>query len=57
MVTIPAGNFLMGTVVEDRAIDLVSGRPNANEEPRHEVTIAQPFALGQYEVTVQSNSP
>jgi formylglycine-generating enzyme required for sulfatase activity len=52
MVTIPAGRFMMGTAVADRADDPVSGRPNANEEPQHEVTIAQPFALGKYEVTV-----
>jgi len=52
MVSIPAGSFMMGTAIEDRAPDPVSGRPNANEEPQHEVTIAQPFALGKYEVTI-----
>jgi formylglycine-generating enzyme required for sulfatase activity len=52
LVTIPAGSFLMGTAVADRAIDPLSGRPNKNEEPQHEVTIAQPFALGKYEVSV-----
>jgi formylglycine-generating enzyme required for sulfatase activity len=52
MVSIPAGSFMMGTAVEDRAIDPLSGRPNANEEPQHEVTLLEPFALGKYEVTV-----
>jgi formylglycine-generating enzyme required for sulfatase activity len=52
MVTVPAGSFLMGTAVADRMDDPVSGRPNANEEPQHEVTIAQPFAIGKYEITV-----
>jgi formylglycine-generating enzyme required for sulfatase activity len=52
MSKIPAGSFMMGTAVEDRAIDPLSGRPNANEEPQHEVTLLQSFALGKYEVTV-----
>lgn len=52
MRTIPAGNFMMGTAVADRMPDPTSGRPNANEEPQHAVTIAQPFAMGKYEVTV-----
>jgi len=42
----------MGTAVADRAIDPGSGRPNANEEPQHEVIIARPFAMGKYEITV-----
>ena len=52
MITIPAGSFMMGTAVEDRVPDHASGKPNANEEPQHEVTLAQPFALGKYEITV-----
>ncbi len=52
MISIPAGSFMMGTAVADRADDPISGRPNANEEPQHQVTIAQPFAMGKYEVTV-----
>jgi len=45
MVVVPAGSFLMGCV---------SGRGCwfvADDEPVHRVTIAQPFAVGQYEVT------
>lgn len=52
MVTVPAGSFLMGTAENDRRNDPTSGRPNKNEEPQHAVTIAQPFAIGKYEVTV-----
>jgi len=52
MRSIPAGSFMMGTAVADRMPDPTSGRPNANEEPQHAVTIAQPFAMGKYEVTV-----
>lgn len=52
MVTVPAGSFLMGTAEDDRRIDPLSGRPNKNEEPQHAVTIAEPFAIGKYEVTV-----
>jgi formylglycine-generating enzyme required for sulfatase activity len=52
MIVIPAGTFMMGTAVEERVADPVSGKPNANEEPQHAVTIAEPFALGKYEVTV-----
>jgi formylglycine-generating enzyme required for sulfatase activity len=52
MVTVPPGSFLMGTAVADRRIDPSSGRPNKNEEPQHEVTISQPFAIGKYEITV-----
>ena len=44
MVVVPAGSFLMGSPAdeEDR---------NADEGPQHHVTIAQPFAVGVYEVT------
>jgi formylglycine-generating enzyme len=52
MVEVPAGRFMMGTALEDRVDDAVSGKPNANEEPQHEVVIAAPFAIGKYEVTV-----
>ena len=41
MVVLPPGSFFMGS---DK------GKPN--EQPRHRVTIAQPFAVGKYEVTV-----
>lgn len=42
MVLIPAGSFVMG---DDTALD--------DEKPVHKVTIANPFYLGQYEVTVE----
>ena len=44
MVPVPAGKFNMGSpeTEQDR---------NANESPLHSVNIAQPFAVGKYEVT------
>jgi len=42
MVWIPAGSFVMG---DDMGLD--------DEKPVHKVTIANPFYLGQYEVTVE----
>lgn len=42
MTVVPAGKFLMGSQRE-------VGPPN--EHPQHAVTIAQPFAVGKYEVT------
>jgi formylglycine-generating enzyme required for sulfatase activity len=44
MVVLPAGSFRMGS-----APDALIG--TENEEPVHEVAIAQPFAVGMYEVT------
>lgn len=41
LVRIPAGRFVMGSADGDRS-----------ERPPHPVTIAKPFALGRYEVTV-----
>lgn len=43
-VEIPAGSFLMGGVPDDKFVSAV-------ELPRHEVTIARPFALGVFPVT------
>lgn len=42
MVVVPAGRFRMGDL---------SGDPDQDERPVHEVTIADPLAVGQYEVT------
>ncbi len=42
MVVIPAGRFRMGDL---------NGGGDSDEKPVHEVRIAQPFALGRYEVT------
>jgi formylglycine-generating enzyme required for sulfatase activity len=44
MVVIPAGNFTMGSLVGER------GHRN-DEGPQHNVAIAQPFAISQFEVT------
>ena len=41
MVVVPAGKFMMGSPEEE-----------GDERPQHEVTIAKPFAVGKYEVTV-----
>jgi len=41
MLTLPAGNFTMGTSKGDRS-----------EKPAHKVSIKKPFAIGKYEVTM-----
>ena len=46
MVVVPAGSYLMGSPSYER------GRLGDEEDPMHEVTIAAPFAIGLYEVTV-----
>ena len=45
MVAVPSGNFLMGSPASEE------GRWAAAEGPQHRVTIAEPFAVGMYEVT------
>ncbi len=46
MVVVPAGNFIMGSP------DTEKGRhPTEIEGPQHEVMIAKPFAVGQFEIT------
>jgi formylglycine-generating enzyme required for sulfatase activity len=44
MIVIPAGEFMMGSPASEE------GRSD-NEDPRHEVTIAKPFAVSRFEVT------
>ena len=46
MVVVPAGSYTMGSPASE------GGRYN-NEGPQHRVTIAEPFAVGVYEVTFQ----
>ena len=46
MVAIPAGDFLMGSPDTERDRD-------DNEGPQRRVTIARPFALGKFELTVE----
>lgn len=45
MVTVPAGEFLMGAEDPERVIEF-------NEEPQHPVTIPRPFAVSRYEITL-----
>lgn len=42
MISLPGGSFTMGSSASDPA-----------EKPPHHVTLAQPFAIGRYEVTVE----
>jgi formylglycine-generating enzyme required for sulfatase activity len=44
MVVVPAGSFMMGSPPEEK------GR-NDDEGPQHEVTIARPLAVSQFEIT------
>lgn len=46
MVVVPAGEFMMGSPETERS-------RNRNEGPQRKVTIAQPFAVGKFEVTFQ----
>ena len=61
MVVIPAGSFLMGTLVQmtiERRLARARWRPSrarwrSSNEPQHEVIIAKPFAIGKYPVTFE----
>ncbi len=44
MVVVPAGSYMMGSPASEETRD-------GDEGPVHQVTIAQPFAVGKYEVT------
>jgi formylglycine-generating enzyme required for sulfatase activity len=46
MVVVPAGKFLMGSAKDERD-------RGDDEEPQHEVTLAQPFAVSKFEVTFE----
>lgn len=46
MIVVPEGSFMMGSPSTE------AGR-GTDESPRHNVTFAQPFAIGQYEVTFE----
>jgi formylglycine-generating enzyme required for sulfatase activity len=50
MVVVPAGKFMMGSTPSEIAA-LHSADFWKNEGPQHEVTIAQPLAIGRYAVT------
>src|SRR5215467_4359124 len=45
MVVVPAGAYTMGSPKNEKGRD-------DNEGPQHKVTIAKPFAIGKFEVTV-----
>src|SRR5262249_20780359 len=45
MVVVPAGEFTMGTPPDGTKLD-------DDERPQHKVTIARPFAVGKFEITV-----
>lgn len=52
MVVVPAGGFMMGsTPSEIEALTEKYGDHFKNEGPQHKVEIAEPFAVGQFEVT------
>ncbi len=53
MISLPAGQFLMGTAPEDRLIDPRTGKPATNDGPQHEVVLRSGFDIGKYEVTVE----
>jgi len=45
MVVVPAGSFMMGSPANETDRE-------SNEDPQHRVTIARPFAVGKFEVTI-----
>ncbi len=52
LVRIRPGSFIMGSTAEESAAAQVRPDRAAAEQPKHEVRIAQPFAIGKYEITV-----
>ncbi len=52
MVVVPAGRFTMGSTPEQTAKAGLPDEQGAREWPAHTVTIAKPFAMGRYELTV-----
>jgi formylglycine-generating enzyme required for sulfatase activity len=54
MVVVPAGSFIMGSRQSDsveKDPEFVEVDPTSRERPRHEVTLARPFAVSMFEVT------
>lgn len=52
MVVIPSGEFMMGSSPEDIVRDRVAFELEAGwEQPKHQVKIKKPFAIGKYEIT------
>jgi formylglycine-generating enzyme required for sulfatase activity len=52
LVVVPAGSFTMGATPEEVAAAGLPAEQGAREVPAHTVTIARPFAVGKYELTV-----
>ena len=50
-VNIPAGEFLMGSPMENRFFRWIQKHTRDNERPQHKVRITRPFHLGIYPVT------
>lgn len=53
LVVVPAGEFRMGSPVDETSQPGWPPKAGGNERPVHEVRLAKPFAIGQYEVTVR----
>ena len=52
MVVLPAGTFMMGSTDEETMLAQVRADAAEREKPKHAVTLAKPFAIGRYEVTI-----
>jgi formylglycine-generating enzyme len=52
VVVVPAGSFIMGSTPEETTRAGLPAEQAAREWPAHHVTIAKPFAVGRYELTV-----
>lgn len=52
MVVLPAGTFMMGSTPEETTLAEVRADAAQREQPKHAVTLAKPFAIGKYEVTL-----
>lgn len=52
LIRIRPGSFAMGSTAEESAAAQVRPDRAAAEQPKHEVRIAQSFAIGKYEITV-----
>jgi sulfatase modifying factor 1 len=51
LVVVPAGSFAMGSSEQEATRETMAQPYIADELPEHKVTIAKPFALGEYPVT------
>jgi formylglycine-generating enzyme required for sulfatase activity len=51
LVMVPAGSFVMGSSTEQTTREGLPDQYVTDEQPQHKVTIAKPFALGEFPVT------